>query len=360
MPAPPRPVYPYSVVPGGVHTPGELVDAAREDAVVAAHYAVFRPATLTVEVLTADRPAYVSYRVGQSVYWTRRPVLLQSGESLVTDGASAVRVRCGNRVSSVPQQPVAENEPPPGDLERPIPPPRPLTPSPQGLPDILAQLTLTASVGSSGQGGMPAIPGMFAGPGGGAGPLGFPIPGGGSGNPSAARPETPGGLAPPTIYSPLEPAAPPAVPPLPGGIYPLVAPPEPAWATPLPPGNGGFPVLRPEFPPGSPQGPPLPPGPATPFTPLNPPGGGGGTPGGGENPPPAVPPSGPPGTLPPTGKPPDNTPPLVPPVIEVEPVPEPAGIWLVLGGSLLLALGAIARRRRSAARAGRRSEASQR
>ncbi len=57
------------------------------------------------------KPVYLSYRKGGSVFWTRKPVDLPPGETLLTDGVLYARARCGNQVSEYPQEPVAEVEP---------------------------------------------------------------------------------------------------------------------------------------------------------------------------------------------------------------------------------------------------------
>ena len=54
--------------------------------------------------LTAPRSAYVSYRRGDRTYWTRDRVWLKAGETVLTDGATTIRARCGNCVSDVKQE----------------------------------------------------------------------------------------------------------------------------------------------------------------------------------------------------------------------------------------------------------------
>ncbi len=99
-----RPVYPYSVVPGGVRDVEELKWAAAHDPVVRAHYAGFDYDHARVVRLVLERTAYVSYRIGNKVYWTRRRITLRKGETVITDGRITARTKCGNRVEEVPQQ----------------------------------------------------------------------------------------------------------------------------------------------------------------------------------------------------------------------------------------------------------------
>jgi len=118
---PPRPVYPYSVVPGGVEDAKELKWVAEHDPVVAAHYAGFDYARAQVVRLTLARTVYVSYRIGNHIYWTRRRISLQKGEKLITDGKITARTRCANRVEETPQQQAASPvEPPVQKFEEPI------------------------------------------------------------------------------------------------------------------------------------------------------------------------------------------------------------------------------------------------
>jgi len=115
-----RPVYPYSIVAGGVRDAGELKWAAAHDPVVRSHYAGFDYDHARVVRLVLARGAYVSYRIGKRVYWTRHRILLKKGETLITDGKMTARTRCGNRVEEVPQQEMSSSEPPAAKFEEPV------------------------------------------------------------------------------------------------------------------------------------------------------------------------------------------------------------------------------------------------
>ena len=108
-----RPVYRYSVVPGGVRSPEELIEAMARDDVVAGHYAGVDKEKLTAGRLDKPLKAHVSYRVGDRVYWTKRKITLEAGEQVLTDGQTLVRGRCGNNVSVDPLLPTLDNEPKP-------------------------------------------------------------------------------------------------------------------------------------------------------------------------------------------------------------------------------------------------------
>jgi len=117
-----RPVYPYSVVPGGINDARELKWVAEHDPVVAAHYAGFDYDHARVVRLVLARTAYVSYRIGNKVYWTRHRVTLKKGETVITDGKITARARCANRVEEIPQQATSSSEPPPAKFEEPVQP----------------------------------------------------------------------------------------------------------------------------------------------------------------------------------------------------------------------------------------------
>jgi hypothetical protein len=106
-----RPLYPYSVIPGGLENAQELRRAVTGDSAVAQHYADFDLAKARIVSLDRSREAYVSYRIGNQIYWTNHKLTLAAGESLVTDGKQEARARCGNRISDVPQTPVSPIEP---------------------------------------------------------------------------------------------------------------------------------------------------------------------------------------------------------------------------------------------------------
>lgn len=117
-----RPVYPYSVIAGGVKDGRELKWMADHDPLVRQHYAGFDYDHARVVRLALARTAYVSYRIGNKVYWTRHRIALHKGEALITDGRITARARCGNRVEEVPQQANSSYEPPAPKFDEPIQP----------------------------------------------------------------------------------------------------------------------------------------------------------------------------------------------------------------------------------------------
>jgi hypothetical protein len=117
-----RRIYPYSVIRGGAYSAGELREALDRDPVAARHYLVFHRSTVRTTASSFSEPVFLSYRVGDAVYWTSRPVRLPHGETLLTDGTNYARARCGNRISQTPRTPVNDTEPAPEALDTPPPP----------------------------------------------------------------------------------------------------------------------------------------------------------------------------------------------------------------------------------------------
>ena len=172
-----RAVYPYSVVSGGVRDPAALQHAVSHDPVVAAHYADFKLAKTRVARLPAPKTAYVSYRMGNRVYWTRNKVKLAGGEEVITDGEHYARARCANRIADSPQGETSPAEPPEAVLDQPedvaIQPVEAVSPTaqlltstgrivnislPEGLPSDLEALSLrTDSLANPGGGQIATI-----------------------------------------------------------------------------------------------------------------------------------------------------------------------------------------------------------
>jgi PEP-CTERM motif-containing protein len=200
---PSRPIFPYSVVPGGVRDAQELQKAAAADPVVAKHYSDFKIAKSRTIQLNSPVEMYVSYRRNNQVYWTKNKMMIPAGETLISDGENLARVRCGNRLSPVAAKPVAATDPAKEELD-----------TPEFIPPMLANLLPGESVE------------MFPG-----GPIG------GSSGPSTAAasksgsPYTP--ILPPLLGPGISrtphstPVPPPLPPPLPPQLQPPVKTPEP-------------------------------------------------------------------------------------------------------------------------------------
>ncbi len=116
-----RTVYPFSVIRGGVFSGDELRQALLEDPIAAAHYADFRRDAVRSITASEPRLMYASYRVGNDVFWTSRPLHIAAGEALMTDGVNLARGRCGNLLSDSRRLPVGRAEPDEAALDQPEP-----------------------------------------------------------------------------------------------------------------------------------------------------------------------------------------------------------------------------------------------
>ena len=190
-----RAVYPYSVIPGGVESAAELRNSVTRDPVVAKHYADFYIERARVVRLSEDRPLYVSYRLGNNVFWSKKRFMLRKGETVITDGEHMARTRCGNRLAEAPTGPVMAAEP---ELEA-APPEEAQAlaggPAFAGAPLAPGEVPLTPTPTSA------ISPGSGF-PGGGiVGSPGIPIAGGGGTPSSPSTPVTPI-IPPPPITTP--------------------------------------------------------------------------------------------------------------------------------------------------------------
>ena len=117
-----HPVFPYSVIPGGIQSAEELQEAVVRDPVVAQHYADFDLTKAHVIHADSEKLMYVSYRIDNRISWTTKQLKIAKGETLITDGRLTARTRCGNMVSSIPQMPISPSEPKVSTLDTPEPP----------------------------------------------------------------------------------------------------------------------------------------------------------------------------------------------------------------------------------------------
>lgn len=140
-----RPVYPYSIVPGGIQSGEELRRVIEHDPVVAGHYAGFDFRHARVIELDQPKLFYLSYRMGGRVFWTHKQLTLFKGEKLITDGIITARTRCANQVSVLPQAAVSPAEPLVAQFEQPVPPPIAL---PNSMPAPYPEMPPVAGPGS--------------------------------------------------------------------------------------------------------------------------------------------------------------------------------------------------------------------
>jgi hypothetical protein len=133
-----RPVYRYSLIPGGVESLEELQKAMQRDPVVAKHFQGFDFQRAHLVRVSETQSMHVAYRLGDKVYWTRKKVSLHPGETLISDGKITARTRCGNRVATAPLGAHGLLDPYEGDLDRPLLASAMVTPEVEVQPDVTA------------------------------------------------------------------------------------------------------------------------------------------------------------------------------------------------------------------------------
>jgi hypothetical protein len=192
-----RPVYRYSVIPGGAYNASELDDAISRDPVVAAEYTGVAATGIHAEVVPADRMAYMSYRIANKIYWTKHTIKLRRGETILTNGKAMLRGRCGNGISLDPMEPTADAEPAPLELESLAPGESSLLPSRRLTFDLVVPGSFTPGLSSVDGLSVRGLDPLFAG-------------GGLTGNlPTGAPPENPPQDVPPIDIPPVFPGIPP-------------------------------------------------------------------------------------------------------------------------------------------------------
>jgi len=147
-------VYPYSVVPGGVKDLSDLRYATARDYVVRRHYSHFDFSHAKLIRLPETREVFLSYRIRDTVFWTRKRVRLLPGELLLKDGKITARARCGNQISDTAKPEVSDEEPDEDVLDEPVV----AVASAPGLPirPVLAPPNLPV--------GQPSPPALYGGP----------------------------------------------------------------------------------------------------------------------------------------------------------------------------------------------------
>jgi hypothetical protein len=113
-------IYPYSVVPGGIKSAEALRKIVASDHAVARHFSQFDYTKAHLLRLAEARDVYVSYRIRDTIFWTRKRIHLLPGELLLTDGNITARAKCGNQVSETAKPDVSNEEPEEDVLDKPV------------------------------------------------------------------------------------------------------------------------------------------------------------------------------------------------------------------------------------------------
>ena len=146
-----RRVYPYSVVNGGVRSVQELRSAIWRDPVVAEHYLNFDLGRVRVIKAETDRHFYVSYRIGNEIFWTKKRLKVAKSENLITDGTNFTRTRCANMLSETPHSKTSPHEPTSTVLDAPLD-------QPSGIAAPLVPVLIVTGALDPGSGLTPPVP----------------------------------------------------------------------------------------------------------------------------------------------------------------------------------------------------------
>ena len=218
----------FALLRGGFSSVDEFFERVHDDPVLHSFYGDCVDRSASMYALPEDITAFSTFRKGDKIKWSQKPLLVKKGEYVLTFCGKTVLARCGNLISFAPMQP--SEDVPPAVLEAPSEPAE--TP-----------LTLEASAAAPAPIGAAAVPiatanshrFFFIPP--------FYVPPGGSHkNP-----------APPVVEVPPPPSG--GTPPPPSGG----TPPPPSGGTPPPPPVTPPPPPITTAPPPPPSGPPAPP-----------------------------------------------------------------------------------------------------
>lgn len=101
-----RPVYPHSLIPGGVRDAKEFGRVLASDPRLANFFRGFDATTVRPCTLPQGR-YFVTVREGQSITWSKRPIE-KGNQPCLTDGIRTILTKCGNEVAFTPQDPSQE------------------------------------------------------------------------------------------------------------------------------------------------------------------------------------------------------------------------------------------------------------
>jgi hypothetical protein len=128
-----RPLH-FALLRGGFSSVNEFFERVHDDPVLHAFYGDCADRNASMHALPEDITAFSTFRKGDKIAWAQKPLLIKSGEYVMTFCGKTVLARCGNLISVSPMQP--SEDIPPALLE-----------APAEIPD--APLTLVASAGSA-------------------------------------------------------------------------------------------------------------------------------------------------------------------------------------------------------------------
>ena len=116
-----------ALIRGGFTSPEQFYQHVQADPVLRSFYGSCTDSQATLKPLSDDILVFSTFRRGDTIKWSRRPLLVHAGEYVYTFCGKTVLARCGNLVSWSPMQP--SEDVPPSLLEVPtevVDPPAPV------------------------------------------------------------------------------------------------------------------------------------------------------------------------------------------------------------------------------------------
>jgi hypothetical protein len=123
----------FALLSGGFTSIDEFQQRVAIDPVLLSFYGNCNDSQASMQPLPDDILVFITFRRGQEIKWTRRPILVHKGEYVLTLCGRTVLARCGNFISWVPMQP--SEDIPPSLLEMPADEVRPEEPAPTAQAD---------------------------------------------------------------------------------------------------------------------------------------------------------------------------------------------------------------------------------
>ncbi|MGA2428184.1 MAG: hypothetical protein ABSH13_06755 [Candidatus Acidiferrum sp.] len=110
----------FALLRGGFSSVDEFFERVHDDPVLHSFYGDCADRGASMHALPEDITAFTTFRKGDKIKWSQKPLLIKRGEYVMTFCGKTVLARCGNLISFAPMQP--SEDVPPAVLEAPSEP----------------------------------------------------------------------------------------------------------------------------------------------------------------------------------------------------------------------------------------------
>jgi hypothetical protein len=110
----------FALLRGGFSSVDEFFERVHDDPVLHSFYGECADRSASMHALPEDITAFSTFRKGDKIKWSQKPLLIKKGEYVLTFCGKTVLARCGNLISFAPMQP--SEDVPPAVLEAPSEP----------------------------------------------------------------------------------------------------------------------------------------------------------------------------------------------------------------------------------------------